>query len=72
MPENVLSSFDQDRSNLIKAIQHVQHEEGYISDTQIKNLASHFQIPVVDVEGVVSFLHTIQTNKTRQIYHSCL
>lgn len=72
MPENVLSSFDQDRSNLIKAIQHVQHEEGYISDDQIKNLAAHFDIPVVDIEGVVSFYTQFKRTKPgKYIIHVC-
>lgn len=72
MPENVLKNFDQDRSNLIKAIQQVQKVDGYISDNSIKNLANHFEIPIVDVEGVVSFYTQFKRIKPgKYIIHVC-
>lgn len=57
MPEVVsyLQNIDKDRSYLIKALQTVQSVEGYVSDDAIRMIAQHFSIPVVEVEGVVSF-----------------
>jgi len=52
---NLLKKIEPDRSNLIKALQAVQTEEGYISDEAIKEIAKHFSAPAVEVEGVVSF-----------------
>lgn len=51
----LLAEIDKDRSNLIKALQAAQAEEGFISDGTIIDIAAHFGIAVVDVEGVVSF-----------------
>ncbi len=63
MPEQLLKDFTKERSNLIKAVQHIQKIEGYISDQQIKNLADYFTIPVVDVEGVISFYTQFKRSK---------
>ncbi len=72
MAENLLSNFDKDRSNLIKAIQYVQKEEGYISDEQIKSLSLHFAIPIIDIEGVVSFYTQFKRTKPgKYIIHVC-
>ena len=51
----LLKSFDKDRSYVIKALQTLQEEEGYISDEGIQSIADYFGIPPVDVEGIVSF-----------------
>src|SRR6056297_4274320 len=51
----LLESLEKDRSNLIKAIQMVQEERGYVSDDSIKNISKYFDIPTVEVEGVLSF-----------------
>lgn len=51
----VIKSLEKDRSNLIKAIQMVQKDHGYISDQAIKNISEYFKIPTVEVEGVLSF-----------------
>ncbi|HSA32412.1 MAG TPA: NAD(P)H-dependent oxidoreductase subunit E [bacterium] len=50
-----LKKIEPDRSNLIKALQAVQEEEGYISNEAIAEVARHFTVSVVEVEGVVSF-----------------
>lgn len=50
-----LKELERDQSNLIKALQMVQAEEGYISDESICKIAEYFSLPVIEVEGVVSF-----------------
>jgi len=44
-----------EKSNLIKVLQMEQRKEGYISDAAIERIAEEFNLPVVEVEGVVSF-----------------
>ena len=51
------------RSNLIKALQKVQQEEGYISDESVGQIADYFSLPPVDVEGVVTFYSQFKGNK---------
>ncbi|HPJ37811.1 MAG TPA: NAD(P)H-dependent oxidoreductase subunit E, partial [Spirochaetota bacterium] len=51
----LLSDIDTEQSNLIKALQTVQANEGYISNEAISTIGNHFAIPPVEVEGVVSF-----------------
>jgi len=52
---SLLSHLESDRSNLIKALQIVQADEGFISDDAIGAIGSFFSISPVEVEGVVSF-----------------
>lgn len=52
---DLLKKIDADRSNLIKALQAVQTDEGYISNEAIEGIAEHFAVSPVEVEGVVSF-----------------
>lgn len=42
-------------SNLIKGLQAVQGQEGYISDEAIEAVGKYFNIASVEVEGVLSF-----------------
>jgi len=51
----VLSRFSDDRSYLITALQAAQEQDGYVSDEAIAVVSRHFQVPLVEVEGVVSF-----------------
>lgn len=51
----MLKSFEKDRSYVIKALQSLQEMEGYISDAGILEIADYFEIPPVEVEGIVSF-----------------
>ncbi len=53
MPD--LATLGQEKSNLIKALQEQQREEGYISDQAIKDISREFDMAPVEVEGVVSF-----------------
>ena len=53
MPD--LATLGQEKSNLIKALQEQQKEEGYISDQAIKDISREFDMAPVEVEGVVSF-----------------
>ncbi len=50
-----LATLGQEKSNLIKALQQQQKEEGFISDEAIKEISDHFDMSPVEVEGVVSF-----------------
>ncbi|MBR2723658.1 MAG: NAD(P)H-dependent oxidoreductase subunit E [Lentisphaeria bacterium] len=42
-------------SNLIKGLQAVQGQEGYVSDEAIEAVGKYFNIAPVEVEGVLSF-----------------
>ena len=50
-----LEKVGREPSNLIKGLQAVQGVEGYVSDESIVAIADYFGIPVVEVEGVLSF-----------------
>jgi len=52
---DVLKKIEPDRSNLIKALQAVQEVEEYLSDAAIEEIARHFAVAPVEVEGIVSF-----------------
>jgi NADH:ubiquinone oxidoreductase subunit E len=52
---NALEGIEKDKSNLIKALQFIQSEEGYISNESITKISDYFSLPPVDVEGVISF-----------------
>ncbi|MDR0931904.1 MAG: NAD(P)H-dependent oxidoreductase subunit E [Victivallales bacterium] len=50
-----LKKIDPETSNLIKGLQAIQGVEGYVSDESISAVADYFSVPVVEVEGVLSF-----------------
>ena len=50
-----LKKIEQLPSNLIKGLQAVQSQEGYVSDEAIEAVGEYFSIPPVEVEGVLSF-----------------
>ena len=52
-----------EQGNLIKALQMTQQNEGYVSDEAIVSVAKFFDIPAVDVEGVVSFYAQFKRQK---------
>ncbi|HSW59601.1 MAG TPA: NADH-quinone oxidoreductase subunit NuoE [bacterium] len=58
-----ISSLEKESSFLIKALQAVQHHEGFISDESIVKIAQHFSIPPAEVEGVVSFYAQFKRTK---------
>ncbi len=41
--------------NLIRGLQLIQAEEGFVSDDAIRAAAAYFSLPTVEVEGVLSF-----------------
>ena len=51
----MLKQFSEDRSYLITALQKAQAQDGYVSDEAIAAISKHFHVPLVEVEGVVSF-----------------
>ncbi len=65
MPEDFtnITTLEKDQSNLIKALQLVQEGEGYISDQRLRDISDYFDIPAVDVEGVVSFYAQFKRTK---------
>ncbi len=50
-----LEKIGREPSNLIKGLQAVQGVEGFVSDESIGVVAEYFNLPVVEVEGVLSF-----------------
>ncbi|MHB9140015.1 MAG: NADH-quinone oxidoreductase subunit NuoE family protein [Victivallaceae bacterium] len=58
-----LSKIDKDASNLIKALQTVQNQEGFVSDQSIATVAKYFSIPDAEVEGVLSFYAQFRRSK---------
>ncbi len=52
---NALKTIANDRSSLIKALQLAQEQNGYVSDEDLTEISTHFKVPPVDVEGIVSF-----------------
>ena len=58
-------------SNLIRGLQAVQAQEGYISDESIVAVAEYFNTPVVETEGVLSFYAQFKRNKPGK-YQICV
>lgn len=65
MPEyyDILRDIDRDRSNLIKALQTVQGQAGYISDQAVHEISDYLSVPLVEVEGVLSFYTQFKRTK---------
>lgn len=55
MGYSFLQKVPKEKSYLIKGLQLVQKNQGYISDDSIRACAEYFNVPEVEVEGVVSF-----------------
>ena len=53
--KKILEKLERDRSNLVRALQLIQEKEGYLSDQNVREIAAYFSIPLVEVEGVLSF-----------------
>ena len=51
----VIGALEKDNSFLIKALQAVQQQEGFVSDESILKIADHFSVPPAEVEGVLTF-----------------
>ncbi len=64
MPEKMLlKEMEKDQSNLIRALQSVQENEGFVSDERLKDISNYFSIPPVEVEGVISFYAQFKRTK---------
>ena len=50
-----LEKIGREPNNLIKGLQLIQSTEGYVSDDGIRAAAEYFKLPVVEIEGVLSF-----------------
>ena len=50
-----LKKIGNEPNNLIKGLQLIQSTEGYVSDDAIRAAAEYFNIPEVEIEGVLSF-----------------
>jgi NADH:ubiquinone oxidoreductase subunit E len=68
---NYLQKIDADASNLIKGLQAVQANEGFVSDESIAAVAEYFSIPEVEVEGVLSFYAQFKRTKPGK-YQICV
>jgi NADH:ubiquinone oxidoreductase subunit E len=68
---NYLQKIDTDASNLIKGLQAVQANEGFVSDESIAAVAEYFSIPEVEVEGVLSFYAQFKRTKPGK-YQICV
>jgi NADH:ubiquinone oxidoreductase subunit E len=55
MGYSFLQKIPKEKSYLIKGLQLVQKNQGYISDDSIRACSQYFNVPEVEVEGVVSF-----------------
>ncbi len=51
------------KENLIRRLQKVQETEGYVSDLSIVQVATHFGISPVEVEGVLTFYTQFKRKK---------
>jgi NADH-quinone oxidoreductase subunit E len=59
----IIGKFEKESSFLIKALQKVQHEEGYVSDESILKISDHFGMKPAEVEGVLSFYAQFKRTK---------
>lgn len=53
--KEILASFEGNQRELIPMLQAVQHEEGYLSDLAMKEIASYIGLPESKVYGVATF-----------------
>ncbi len=59
----IIGKFEKEGSFLIKALQEVQHEEGFVSDESILKISDHFGMKPAEVEGVLSFYAQFKRTK---------
>ena len=52
---DILSGLQDSRGNLIPVLQQVQNKLGYVPPVAMQEVAAHFNIPAVDVYGVITF-----------------
>jgi len=58
-----LNKIEKDASNLIKGLQAVQANAGFVSNEAIVAVAEYFSIPEAEVEGVLSFYAQFRRSK---------
>ncbi|AGL03052.1 NADH-quinone oxidoreductase subunit NuoE [Desulfoscipio gibsoniae] len=51
----LLSTYNDSRGNLIPVLQQVQNKLGYVPAVAMEEAAAHFNVPAVDVYGVITF-----------------
>lgn len=66
-----LQKIPPEASNLIRGLQAVQAQEGYVSDESIIAVAEYFNTPVVETEGVLSFYAQFKRSKPGK-YQICV
>jgi len=52
---DILSGLHDSQGNLIPVLQRVQNKLGYVPPVAMQEVAAHFDIPAVDVYGVITF-----------------
>jgi len=59
----IIGKMNKDSSYIIRALQAVQKEEGYVSDEAISIIAAHFNVSEAEIEGVLSFYAQFKRTK---------
>jgi len=59
----IIGKMNKDSSYIIRALQAVQQEEGYVSDKAISAIATHFDVSEAEIEGVLSFYAQFKRTK---------
>lgn len=59
----IIGKMNKDSSYIIRALQAVQKEEGYVSDEAICAIATHFNVSEAQIEGVLSFYAQFKRTK---------
>ncbi len=59
----IIGKMNKDASYIIRALQAVQAEEGYVSDEAISAIAAHFDVSEAEIEGVLSFYAQFKRTK---------
>ncbi|MBN2529503.1 MAG: NAD(P)H-dependent oxidoreductase subunit E [Deltaproteobacteria bacterium] len=64
--ENTLSHLkhiDSDKGNIIKGLQLIQKNEGYLSDRALEICSHYFSVPLVEIQGIVTFYSQFKRTK---------
>lgn len=66
--EKILSTYTQDKSNLIQILNEVQEGYGYIPEMAQKRISEYLNIPMAEIYGVITFYSRF-TLKPKGKYH---
>ena len=70
--DSLVAEHGDDRSALIPILQELRHQRRQISDVAMQVVADRLGIPPVDVQGVVTFYHFLDTSPTgTHVIHLC-